>query len=316
MTEALVALTWWGTWPYSQVTVGDVMSVAAVASGLRQRGISFHIVHREKVWDPTYRIPGFSGSEVWFDEIDPGTYRACLFICGPLPTDWPEGRERLFAFCNARRLAVGVTLASPTSREPAERVFNTFLARDGFDRQWMDLALSCDWPVRECASRTDEVALCLRGKEDYYGDDDASTLVEAIMESGLNRQSRTKGTLDTVLLKAEDDPRMLEAQFAAPAGVVTTRLHGSLLSLRNGTPWIAVDQVVGGKKVRSMNEQLGWPLNFAAEDLSLSSFERALDSMQDPVLLDRLEEVRERAVRRSFETRAAALDWVEETLAT
>ena len=290
------------------------MSVETMASGLRQRGIAFHIVQRERIWEPTYRIPDCPNEEVHIDEIDPLAYRVCLFICGPLPTDWPEGRERLLSFANAQRLAVGTTLASPSSRSAAESVFHAFLARDGFERRWMDLSLSCDWPIAKTELRANEIAVCLRGKEDYFGPDDASAYVEAMFESGLRRRGESFSQISTVLRTAKDDAKVLETQFAKPAGVVTTRLHGTLLALRNRTPWIAIDQVIGGGKVRSINEQLSWPLSLASEELSLRGLERAFATLRDPALFARLHDVRERAIAQSFETRTAALDWVDAAL--
>jgi Polysaccharide pyruvyl transferase len=313
-TQPRVALTWWGTWPYSQVTVGDTMSVAALAAGLRRRGVEFHIVHRERCWVPTYRIPGCEDSEVLFDDIDPQSYKVCVFICGPLPTDWPEGEARLLAFGNASRLAVGTTLSKPSSRSPAERVFHGFLARDGFQTRWMDLSLSCDWPIALQVRNAGKVALCLRGTEPYFEGDDASAPVEALIELAVRRKGFDVVRLSTVAADSETDWIDLDAQFGRPAAVVTTRLHGCLLSLRHGTPFIAVDQIVGGKKVRAINEQIGWPLSFSAEDLSLGRLEEALGNLQLKETGARLERGRQRAILLSEATQNAAIDWIERAL--
>jgi hypothetical protein len=41
--------------------------------------------------------------------------------------------------------------------------------------------------------------------------------------------------------------------------LLTTRLHGTVLSLKNGVPVLAVDAVSGGDKVTRQTKMLGWP---------------------------------------------------------
>ena len=42
--------------------------------------------------------------------------------------------------------------------------------------------------------------------------------------------------------------------------VVTTRLHGLVLALKNGIPALAIDTVAGGAKVARQAGALGWPV--------------------------------------------------------
>ena len=42
--------------------------------------------------------------------------------------------------------------------------------------------------------------------------------------------------------------------------VVTTRLHGLVLALKNGVPALAVDPVAGGAKVAAQAAAWGWPV--------------------------------------------------------
>ena len=41
--------------------------------------------------------------------------------------------------------------------------------------------------------------------------------------------------------------------------IVTTRLHGMVLGLKNGVPVLAVDAIEGGAKITKQAKTIGWP---------------------------------------------------------
>lgn len=47
-------------------------------------------------------------------------------------------------------------------------------------------------------------------------------------------------------------------EFTSARLVFTTRLHGALLSLEYGTPFVAVDQIEQGQKINSVLKRIGW----------------------------------------------------------
>jgi polysaccharide pyruvyl transferase WcaK-like protein len=59
--------------------------------------------------------------------------------------------------------------------------------------------------------------------------------------------------------------------------ILTTRLHGTVLALKNAVPVIAVDSVAGGGKVVRQCEALGWPVVFRIEDCSDEKLTCALE---------------------------------------
>jgi polysaccharide pyruvyl transferase WcaK-like protein len=69
----------------------------------------------------------------------------------------------------------------------------------------------------------------------------------------------------------------VESLVARVDAVVTTRLHGTVLALKNGVPALAVDPVAGGAKVLRQARTLGWPVAFAADALDERALEDALD---------------------------------------
>ena len=64
--------------------------------------------------------------------------------------------------------------------------------------------------------------------------------------------------------------------------VLTTRLHGLVLALKNGVPAVAVDPIAGGAKVRRQAETLGWPHVFTADDVTAAAVRDALEQCLTP----------------------------------
>jgi polysaccharide pyruvyl transferase WcaK-like protein len=69
--------------------------------------------------------------------------------------------------------------------------------------------------------------------------------------------------------------REVESLIARMDVVLTTRLHGMVLALKNGVPAVAVDPVSGGAKIRRQAETVGWPIVLAAETLEPTALEQA-----------------------------------------
>ena len=60
----------------------------------------------------------------------------------------------------------------------------------------------------------------------------------------------------------------IESVISAMDIIITTRLHGSLLSLRNGVPAISIDPVPNGAKVLAQMKTIGWPLAYPINKLN------------------------------------------------
>jgi polysaccharide pyruvyl transferase WcaK-like protein len=59
--------------------------------------------------------------------------------------------------------------------------------------------------------------------------------------------------------------------------VLTTRLHGTVLALKNSVPAIALDPIAGGAKIRRQAETVGWPVVFTAGALTDEALQQAFD---------------------------------------
>lgn len=72
-------------------------------------------------------------------------------------------------------------------------------------------------------------------------------------------------------------PPEVESLIARMDVVVTTRLHGTVLALKNGVPSVAVDPIAWGAKIRRQAETVGWPVVFTADTLTDAALQEAFD---------------------------------------
>ena len=72
-------------------------------------------------------------------------------------------------------------------------------------------------------------------------------------------------------------PGEVEALISRMDAVITTRLHGTVLSLKNGVPVLAIDVLGDGRKVLRQCARLDWPVAFAADHLTDERLSHALD---------------------------------------
>jgi hypothetical protein len=69
----------------------------------------------------------------------------------------------------------------------------------------------------------------------------------------------------------------VESLIARMDVVVTTRLHGTVLALKNGVPALAVDPIAGGAKIASQARTIGWPVCHTADRLSDQALQGSFD---------------------------------------
>jgi polysaccharide pyruvyl transferase WcaK-like protein len=67
----------------------------------------------------------------------------------------------------------------------------------------------------------------------------------------------------------------IESLIARMDVVLTTRLHGTVFTIKNGVPALAIDSVVGGGKIRRQADPIGWPCALAVESITDEALRRA-----------------------------------------
>src|SRR5262249_33834604 len=95
----------------------------------------------------------------------------------------------------------------------------------------------------------------------------------------------------------------VESLIARMDVVLTTRLHGTVLALKNGVPAIAVDPIPGGAKIRRQTETIGWAACFNADQLDDDELSRAFEYCLTRDARTRARECAERARQKLWDVR-------------
>lgn len=239
-----VLVTGWPSFLHGEATAGDVLAMEAV-----RRGLAGADVDCDLAWSPVFRPGGLD-----LDHADPASYTHVVFACGPLHGPQIEELHRRYARCT--RVAVGVSVIDPD--DPAVTGFDAVLARDTpVEAPRHDLAALPATPS------VPVVGVVLAPGQREYGGRRLHERVERELTGWLAARECARLPLDTRL-----DPRdwrlfgtaaELESALRRLDLVVTTRLHGLVLALKNGVPALAVDPVAGGAKVTAQARAWTWP---------------------------------------------------------
>lgn len=254
---------WW-------CTFGDVEAMLEVRSWLEASGIAFDIAcHPQN---------GFDGVDIHI--VDPSRYTIFIYVCGP----WNEPRyERFFGpFSHCVKIGVNVTVLNG-----AAHGFDLLYARDLGTDVRPDLALV----RRSAAIGRPVVGLCLVHPQEEYGERQRHALVGQEVMRFCDEHGIVALPMDTVCYQNTTSTRSID-QFDALAArtdyVITSRLHGLVLSLRAGVPAIAIDPIAGGGKVTAQARALEWPLLVGADDISVAAIaamaERCRYGRMDPYI--------------------------------
>jgi hypothetical protein len=267
-----VLLTGWFSFRNGEVSAGDVLSLRAVRNALDASGVPYDVA-----WSR-----GFRGDGVDIETDGEGVagkrgYTHLVFVSGPLYGERLRALHRRFAGC--RRFAVGVSVIDPD--DPAVT---------GFDRIWpRDAPASMprrDLSALERPAGVPVVGVALTGGQHEYGDrrrhqDITKTVTEWVARQDCARLP-IETRLDATDWRLARSPEQLESLVRKLDLMITMRLHGMVLALKNGVPAIAVDPVQGGSKVAAQARAWDWPAIFTPETLHWAAFKGEWDWCLSP----------------------------------
>jgi hypothetical protein len=254
---AATLLCWWGSMP-GGATIGDLMAVNNLSAELHARGHDHAVLSH-----PRFATNGHISCRTL--PVVRSEVRTLVFVCGPLLSH-PRLVTLFTMFPAARKLAVGVSVLSGESK--INRLVSRFVARDGMSPCFFDLAIGDVKAV--CVPGRDRplrVGLCFRGRQKEYGSANCQAgRAEALLERVAANMSSRPVRISTEL--SCNSPHHIRSQLDEVDIVLTTRLHGSLLTLAQGKPVIAVDQIAGGAKVLPLLTRIEWPYVVPVEKAS------------------------------------------------
>jgi hypothetical protein len=206
------------------------------------------------------QVPGLP-----LDSLNAGDFTHAFFVCGP----WQRSRLEVdfvsrFACC--RLIGIDLTLEDP----PRDwRPFDLLIERDSIDRTNPDLVF---------ASRNalpPMIGVCLVEAHPEADTDKANAAIRRL----LAKHELACIPIDTRLDVNEVDLRTkgeVEAAISRMDAVITTRLHGLVLAIKNGVPVVAIDAVRGSGKIKRQCARIGWPCILTLEELTDEALETAL----------------------------------------
>lgn len=248
-----VLVTGWSSFLDGEATAGDVLSMEVVRDSLVEARVGVDVA-----WSSRFRADGPS-----LEQVDPDSYTHLVFVCGP--AHGQQVRQLHERFMHCRRLAVGVSVVVPD--DPAVTGFHRVIARDE-----AGASPSRDLAAAPRCAQVPVVGVVLAHAQHEYGNRQRHAGVHAVLTSWLARQDCARLPFDTRL--DSHDRRLartsgqLESVIRRLDVMVTTRMHGLVLALKNGVPVLAVDPIAGGAKVSAQAAAWAWPAVVAADSLT------------------------------------------------
>lgn len=249
----------WFSFEQMGATAGDLMARDVACDWLERAGHSYDVA----------LAPPFHDGVNW-RLVDPKAYSHVVFVCGPFGNGEPI-TEFLERFDGCRLVGLNLTMLESLD---IWNPFDLLLERDSSATSHPDISfLSRQAPVPV-------VGVVLIDTQPEYKQEDAHQVANNAIHRLVSSREMSAVAIDTRLDANSTGLRTaseVESLIARMDVVLTTRLHGTVLALKNGIPPVVLDPVATGGKVRRQAETIGWPLVFATDDLTDQALQQALD---------------------------------------
>lgn len=200
--------------------------------------------------------PPFEGGVNW-RQVDPHDYSHVIFVCGPFQQSELEV-EFLERFSQCRLIGLNLSMKEPLWKW---NPFDLLLERDSSQARHPDMVFLSP------PSQVPVVGVCLVESYPEGQDAVANEAIKRLLDSHEAAVVEIDTRLDAHSINRLRSPGEIESLIARMDILVTTRLHGLVLALKNGVPTIAIDPEAGGAKIRLQAELLDWPVNFVVDKL-------------------------------------------------
>ena len=238
------------SFPGSRGTFGDIEASEIVCDWLEESDIEYDVASNIE--------DGVKGVDISL--IDETKYGIFIFVCGPWYSDGRIHSTLLKKFNHC--LKIGVNL---TTFEEGPSGFDYLLSRDNFQEKNADIAFA------KVVNKIPVVGIILVDRQKKYGVKQRHLYIRYVITEYLKKGELAPIWLDTnANLNSMNisNKNQFESIVSRTDLVVTNRLHGVVLSLKNAIPVIAIDPVAGGGKVTAQVKALGWPILISAEEFS------------------------------------------------
>ena len=248
----------WFSFEGMGATAGDLLSRDLACEWLRCAGHDVDVAHAAP----------FPGGVDW-REVPPDGYASVVFVCGPMGNG-PPVDEFLARFAGSRLIGLNLSMLDPLD---AWNPFDLLIERDSSARSRPDISFAAP------TAAVPVVGVILVHPQQEY-----SRALHAVAHEAIDGLLRSRDVaaipIDTRLDENAGmlrSPAAVESAIAHMDAVITTRLHGMVLAIKNGVPALVIDPVAGGAKVIEQARAIGWSPAFTADSLDERTLSAALD---------------------------------------
>ncbi|MEH1819268.1 MAG: polysaccharide pyruvyl transferase family protein [Nostoc sp.] len=260
MRKILVA--GWFSFENCGVTAGDVMAKDVACQWLESAGYEYDVA----------LVPPFVGGVDW-RSVETNDYSHTVFVCGPfLYANLSINFLKRFDSC--RLIGLDLSMFDPIN---VWNPFDVLLERDSSVCSRPDISLLSQ------QVKVPVVGIILVEPQYEYQNKDKYQLANAAVERLIASQDMVAVPIDTRLFPNTTNLRNaaeVESLIARMDFVITTRLHGTVLAIKNGVPPIVIDGISGGAKVSRQAKTLGWDIIFSVDNLNDEELQKAFNYCQ------------------------------------
>lgn len=249
----------WFSFEQMGATAGDLLSRDLVSEWLERAGIPYDVA----------LAPPFMGGVDW-RSVEPSTYAQVVFVCGPFGNGWPIP-DFLDHFKGCRLIGLNLSMIDPIE---VWNPFDFLLERDSSAAAHPDISFLSNAP------RVPVVGVVLAHPQKEYKEKGLHEVANQAIERLTASREMSVVAIDTRLdtnCTGLRSPAEVESLIARMDVVLTTRLHGTVLALKNSVPVIAIDPIAGGAKIFRQAKTIGWPVVLTADELSDEALQKAFD---------------------------------------
>ena len=260
-------------------TAGDLMAKDMVCAWLDRAGREYDVAY----------APPFTGGISW-SEVDAGDYRDIVFVCGPFGNGEPVV-PFLEKFAGLPLFGVNLTMLQDLSEW---NPFTYLWERDSSRQTRPDITY-----LTHESRKVPVVGAIFIHPQEEYGERDRHREAHAAIREALALRDTAVVPIDTRLdenLHGLHSAAQVDSLIARMDVVVTTRLHGTVLALKNGVPALVVDPIDGGAKISRQAKVVGWNVLHAVESLRVEALLRDFDFCLTEAARQKAAECRDRAI--------------------
>jgi len=254
-----ILIAGWFSFEDMGATAGDLLSCEVVSEWLSDAGFEFEVAF----------APPFKGGVMW-SKMDPKKYTHVIFVCGPFGNGWPVN-EFLKHFSTARLIGLNLSMLDPIEQW---NPFDLLYERDSDHRNLPDLTLLSH------TQKVPVVGIILSHRQKEYGNRAKHSDINKLINQAVKLKEISVVKIDTSLVNNQYGLRTageVESLIAKMDLIITTRLHGMVLALKNEIPAIAIDPIDGGAKISKQAKVLDWPLLYTTDSVTLDNLIEAID---------------------------------------